>query len=113
MPTRSLCASVDAGLWGAHSDSVGGDFGSNGGPCCSLRCGSLMVKPIKNVVTAMKSYAAAPEDTRRIIQPSARKCSELGEAEAALKSLQTELTSTLRQRERLASLGGGGRQGEP
>ena len=65
----------------------------------------LMVKPIKGVVTAMKSYAAAPEDTRRIIQPSS-KVQELAEAEAALKSMQTELTSTLRQRERLASLGG-------
>ena len=65
----------------------------------------LMVKPIRGVVTAMKSYAAAPEDTRRIIQPSS-KVQELAEAEAALKSMQTELTSTLRQRERLASLGG-------
>lgn len=64
----------------------------------------LMVKPIKGVVAAMKSYAAAPEDTRRIIQPSAR-VRELGEAEAALKSMQTDLTSMLRQRERLASLG--------
>lgn len=65
----------------------------------------LMVKPIKNVVTAMKSYAAAPEDNRRIIQPSSS-VRELSEAEAALKSMQTELTSTLKQRERLASLGG-------
>ena len=64
----------------------------------------LMVKPIKGVVTAMKSYAAAPEDTRRIIQPSAT-VRELGDAEAALKSMQTDLTSMLRQRERLASLG--------
>ncbi len=65
----------------------------------------LMVKPIKNVVTAMKSYAAAPEDNRRIIQPSSS-VRELSEAETALKSMQTELTSTLKQRERLASLGG-------
>ena len=62
------------------------------------------VKPIKGVVSAMKSYAAAPEDTRRIIEPSAS-VRELGEAESALKSMQTELTSMLRQRERLASLG--------
>lgn len=65
----------------------------------------LMVKPINNVVSAMKSYAAAPEDSRRIIQPSST-VREIGEAEAALKSMQTELTSTLRQSERLASLGG-------
>ncbi len=64
----------------------------------------FMVKPMKRVVTAVKSYAAAPEDSRRIIQPSAS-VRELGEAEAALKSMQTDLTSMLRQRERLASLG--------
>jgi len=64
----------------------------------------FLVKPIEGVVTAMKSYAAAPEDARRIIQPSAS-VRELSDAEHALKSLQTELTSVLRQRERLASLG--------
>jgi signal transduction histidine kinase len=64
----------------------------------------LLVKPIKGVVSAMKTYAAAPEDARRIIQPSAS-VRELAEAEHALKSMQTDLTSMLRQRERLASLG--------
>ena len=64
----------------------------------------LLVMPIKGVVAAMKSYAAAPEDARRIIQPSAD-VRELNEAEHALKSMQTDLTSMLRQRERLASLG--------
>jgi signal transduction histidine kinase len=65
----------------------------------------LLVKPIKGVVSAMKSYAAAPEDARRIIEPSAT-VRELSDAENALKSMQTELTNVLRQRERLASLGG-------
>ena len=64
----------------------------------------LLVKPIEGVVKAMQSYAAAPEDARRIIQPTAR-VRELSDAEHALKSMQTELTSVLRQRERLASLG--------
>ncbi len=64
----------------------------------------FLVKPIKGVVSAMKSYAAAPEDARRIIQPSAS-VRELAEAEAALRSMQTDLTSMLRQRERLAALG--------
>ena len=64
----------------------------------------FIVKPIKGVVSAMKSYAAAPEDARRIIQPSAG-VRELAEAEQALKSMQTDLTSMLKQRERLASLG--------
>ncbi|MDJ0638904.1 MAG: HAMP domain-containing sensor histidine kinase [Paracoccaceae bacterium] len=64
----------------------------------------FLVKPIKGVVSAMKSYAAAPEDARRIIAPQAS-VKELAEAEQALKSMQTDLTSMLRQRERLASLG--------
>ncbi len=64
----------------------------------------LLVTPIKGVVAAMKSYAAAPEDARRIIEPSAG-VKELREAELALKSMQTDLTNVLRQRERLASLG--------
>ena len=65
----------------------------------------ILVKPIKGVVGYMQSYAAAPEDARRIIQPSAGVV-ELREAEEALQSLQTELTSALRQKERLAQLGG-------
>ncbi|MGI9389767.1 MAG: sensor histidine kinase [Boseongicola sp.] len=65
----------------------------------------LLVRPIKGVVSAMKSYAAAPEDARRIIEPSAT-VRELSDAEDALKSMQTELTGVLRQQERLASLGG-------
>lgn len=64
----------------------------------------FLVKPIKGVVSAMKSYAAAPEDARRIIDPTAS-VKELADAEHALKSMQTDLTSMLRQRERLASLG--------
>ena len=64
----------------------------------------FLVKPIKGVVSAMKTYAAAPEDARRIIQPTAR-VAELAQAEQALKSMQTDLTSMLKQRERLAALG--------
>ena len=64
----------------------------------------FLVKPIKGVVAHMQRYAAAPEDARRIIVPSAG-VTELREAEEALKALQTELTSALRQKERLAQLG--------
>lgn len=67
---------------------------------------TFLVKPIKGVVRHMQSYAAAPEDARRIITPSAG-VTELREAEEALRSLQTQLTSALRQRERLAQLGEG------
>ncbi|MGC9420384.1 MAG: sensor histidine kinase, partial [Rhodovulum sp.] len=64
----------------------------------------LLVTPIKRVVNAMQLYAEAPEDTRRIISPSAR-VRELHEAETTLQSLQNELTGALRQKERLAQLG--------
>lgn len=65
----------------------------------------LLVVPIKRVVHHMSSYAEAPEDNRRIIEPTARVV-ELREAEDALYTLQTQLTGALRQKERLAQLGG-------
>ncbi len=65
----------------------------------------FLVLPIKGVVRHMKSYAEAPEDTRRIITPGAG-VTELREAEEALQGLQTQLTGALRQKERLAQLGG-------
>ena len=65
----------------------------------------VLVRPIKGVVGYMKRYAAAPEDARGIIQPRAG-VTELREAEEALRQLQTELTQVLKQRERLAQLGG-------
>jgi len=64
----------------------------------------FLVKPIRGVVDAMQSYAAAPEDARRIIEPSAG-VTELREAETTLRELQTQLTAALRQKERLAQLG--------
>jgi len=65
----------------------------------------LLVHPIKRVMQAMTAYAAAPEDARRIIEPSAG-VTELREAEAALAEMQTQLTGALKQKERLAQLGG-------
>jgi len=65
---------------------------------------SFLVKPIKNVVGVMTRYAEAPEDARRIIEPSAG-VTELREAEVALALMQTQLTGALRQKERLAQLG--------
>lgn len=66
---------------------------------------ALIVRPIKRVVGAMTSYTEAPEDARRIIEPSASVL-ELREAEVALCAMQIELTSALRQKDRLAQLGG-------
>ncbi|HEX9857956.1 MAG TPA: HAMP domain-containing sensor histidine kinase [Paracoccaceae bacterium] len=65
----------------------------------------LLVLPIRRVVHHMSSYAEAPEDGRRVIAPTARVL-ELREAEEALQSMQTQLTGALRQKERLAQLGG-------
>jgi len=65
----------------------------------------FLVRPIKGVVGYMQRYAAAPEDARGIITPSAG-VAELREAEEALFQLQTELTHALKQKERLAQLGG-------
>ncbi|MCT2539422.1 sensor histidine kinase [Sedimentimonas flavescens] len=64
----------------------------------------LMVEPIKRVVAHMAAYAEAPEDARRIIAPEAR-IVELRVAEDALASMQRQLTSALKQKERLAQLG--------
>lgn len=65
----------------------------------------VLVRPIKGVVGYMQRYAGAPEDARGIISPNS-KVTELREAEEALQQLQTELTQALKQRERLAQLGG-------
>ena len=65
---------------------------------------ALLLKPIKRVVMDMQNYAAAPEDARRIIVPSAS-VTELREAEEALQKLETDLTQSLRQKDRLAQLG--------
>jgi methyl-accepting chemotaxis protein len=66
----------------------------------------FLVKPIMGVVESMKTYAAAPEDARAVITPSAG-VSELRDAEEALQSLQPQLSSALKQRDRLAQLGSG------
>jgi len=65
----------------------------------------LMVRPIKGVVRDMISYCEAPEDARRIIQPTS-KVAELREAEEALFDLETQVSAALKQKERLAQLGG-------
>lgn len=65
----------------------------------------LIVTPIRRVVIAMATYAKAPEDARSLIAPDSR-VTELREAEEALRHLQEDLTQALRQKERLAQLGG-------
>jgi signal transduction histidine kinase len=65
----------------------------------------LIVRPIDRVVAHMVDYRDAPEDASRIIEPRGG-ARELAEAEVALRDLQQGLTSALRQKERLAALGG-------
>ena len=64
----------------------------------------LLLSPIQKLVRNMQAYAAAPDDGRRIITPSTS-ARELRLAEEALHALQTDLTHSLKQRERLAQLG--------
>ena len=65
----------------------------------------LIARPIKNVISSMISFRNNPEDASNIIEPSSR-ISELHEAENALSELQHQLIASLRQKERLAQLGG-------
>jgi signal transduction histidine kinase len=65
----------------------------------------LIVRPIRRVVAAMTSYRDDPEDTSRIISPESG-AQEIREAEAALQELEVRLTAALKQKERLAGLGG-------
>ncbi len=64
----------------------------------------LIVMPIRRVVRHMQAYAESPEDARLVIAPTARVV-ELRDAEEAMQSMQTQLTGSLRQKERLAQLG--------
>jgi signal transduction histidine kinase len=66
---------------------------------------NYIVQPMKRVVEHMSSYREDPEDAGRIITPESS-VRELREAETALQDLQRRLTGALRQKERLAALGG-------
>ena len=66
----------------------------------------VLVAPIRRLVSQMRLYAEAPEDARRVIEPDADVI-ELREAEEALRSMERQLTGALKQKERLAQLGGG------
>lgn len=65
----------------------------------------FLVAPIRHVVQAITDYRHAPEDASRIIRPAAG-ITELHEAEEALRELQIELSAALKQKARLAALGG-------
>ncbi|WP_134678859.1 sensor histidine kinase [Paracoccus ravus] len=64
----------------------------------------MLLVPIRRVINHMTAYANAPEDARSIITPTAR-LAELNEAETALAAMQRTVTSSLKQKARLAQLG--------
>jgi signal transduction histidine kinase len=64
----------------------------------------LFVRPMRRVTANMVAFRADPENTDRIIVPSGR-TDEIGIAERELATMQTELASTLQQKNRLAALG--------
>jgi signal transduction histidine kinase len=65
----------------------------------------FLVQPIRRVVNQITAYKNAPEDASLIIQPSAG-ITELHEAEEALRTMEIELSAALKQKARLANLGG-------
>jgi signal transduction histidine kinase len=65
----------------------------------------FVVSPMSRVIRSMSDYAEAPQDATRIITPRSN-IAELREAEEALQKMQNDLTGLLRQKERLAQLGG-------
>jgi len=64
----------------------------------------LFVKPLRNMTVQMMRFAKNPEDASRILSPS-RRADEIGLAERELARMQYELSQTLYQKSRLASLG--------
>lgn len=64
----------------------------------------VLVRPMQQLTRNMVAFRGNPEDLSRIIAPSRRR-DEIGVAERELRGLQTELTSMLQQKSRLAALG--------
>jgi signal transduction histidine kinase len=69
-----------------------------------LSLNSLLVRPIREITRNMMRFRDAPEDTTRVINPSARS-DEIGLAERELASMQHDLGALLRQKSRLAAVG--------
>jgi signal transduction histidine kinase len=64
----------------------------------------LFVRPLRRLTASMVEFGAEPENPSRIIRPSAR-ADEIGVAERELAEMQNDLSQTLHQKNRLASLG--------
>jgi signal transduction histidine kinase len=64
----------------------------------------FLVRPMQRLTGNMVDFGRSPEDPARIIAPSHRR-DEIGIAERELHDMQSELQSTLQQKNRLAALG--------
>jgi signal transduction histidine kinase len=64
----------------------------------------LFVRPLNRLTTNMVSFRQDPEDSSRIVSPSAR-ADEIGIAEHELGAMQRDLASMLQQKSHLAALG--------
>lgn len=66
---------------------------------------ALLVAPNRKLIDQIKAFQDAPEDARQILVPSSN-LTEVYDAEVALANMETQLNQSLRQKERLALLGG-------
>jgi len=69
-----------------------------------LALNAVLVRPMRRITMNMLDFSGNPEDRSRIIAPSSRR-DEIGIAERELSNMQTELSSVLHQKSRLAALG--------
>ena len=72
----------------------------------------VLVRPMKRLTRNMVALRPEPRGPLRIIAPSGRK-DEIGLAERELHDMQSELSSMLQQKSRLAALGLAVSQGQP
>lgn len=102
MPSAPLrAAMVDYGL---RLLAISAAFSILTGILLNLAAQRLILVPIRRLISNLSAYASAPEDPRHIIRPDAR-LAELREAEVALATMQKTVTSSLKQKQRMALLG--------
>ncbi|MEL6317774.1 MAG: sensor histidine kinase, partial [Pseudomonadota bacterium] len=70
-----------------------------------LAINAFLVRPMGRLIEGVISFREDPDDPERIIRPSGSK-DEIGDAERELAETQREVQAALKQRTRLAALGG-------
>lgn len=69
-----------------------------------LACNFVFVRPMRRLTNQIEDFRDRPEDMTAAFTPS-RRADEIGRAERALADMESQVRNSLRQRERLASLG--------